>query len=82
MRSLLLGCFVAVGLATFSGTASADIGPGPSPSVNRNFPSDAPRRTGPLRSCGSGMGAGLAGIGLASGALWLGQRFARAVRRP
>jgi len=43
---------------------------------------DPPRRTGPFRSCGSGMGAGLAGIALAWGALWLGNRFARTTRSP
>jgi hypothetical protein len=42
----------------------------------------APRRSGPFRSCGSGMGLGLAGIGLAWGTLWLGNRFARATRSP
>lgn len=39
-----------------------------------------PKRTGPFRSCGSGMGAGLAGIGLAWGVLWLGGRFVRSQR--
>ena len=33
------------------------------------------RRTGPFRSCGSGMGAGLAGIGIAWGLMWLGTRY-------
>lgn len=41
----------------------------------------APQRTGPFHSCGSGMGLRLAGIGLAWGMLWLGNRFARTVRR-
>ncbi len=41
-----------------------------------------PKRTGPFRSCGSGMGTGLAGIGLAWGMLWLGNRFARTQRSP
>jgi hypothetical protein len=39
-----------------------------------------PRRTGPFRSCGSGMGVGLAGIGLAWGLFWVGNRFAGRVR--
>ena len=39
-----------------------------------------PRRTGPFRSCGSGMGTGLAGIGLAWGLFWVGNRFAGRVR--
>ena len=33
------------------------------------------RRTGPFRSCGSGMGAGLAGIGIAWGLMWVGTRY-------
>ena len=37
------------------------------------------RRTGPFRSCGSGMGAGLAGIGLAWAAMWAGHRYAARV---
>ena len=41
-----------------------------------------PKRTGPFRSCGSGAGLGLAGIGAAWAVLWLGNRFAdRAARR-
>ncbi|MBM3981475.1 MAG: hypothetical protein FJ304_14555 [Planctomycetes bacterium] len=39
---------------------------------------EKPKRTGPFRSCGSGAGVGLAGIGAAWAALWLGMRFARA----
>jgi hypothetical protein len=34
------------------------------------------RRTGPFRSCGSGMGVGLAGIGVAWGLMWVGTRYA------
>jgi hypothetical protein len=34
------------------------------------------RRSGPFRSCGSGMGVGLAGIGLAWGFMWIGNRYA------
>jgi hypothetical protein len=34
-------------------------------------------RSGPFRSCGSGIGTGLAGIGLAWAALWTGHRFAK-----
>ncbi|MCI0704396.1 MAG: hypothetical protein L0241_25340 [Planctomycetia bacterium] len=41
----------------------------------------SPQRTGPFRSCGSGMGLGLAGIGLAWGMFWLGNRFAARVSR-
>lgn len=45
-------------------------------------PRDPPkRRTGPFRSCGSGMGLGLAGIAAAWGMLWLGNRFAGRVSR-
>jgi hypothetical protein len=40
-----------------------------------------PRRTGPFRSCGSGMGLGLAGIGVAWGMFWLGSRFVGRVSR-
>jgi hypothetical protein len=35
---------------------------------------DQPRRTGPFRSCGSGLGLGLLGIGLAWGLMWIGTR--------
>ena len=35
-----------------------------------------PRRTGPFRSCGSGMGLGLAGIGIAWSLMWVGTRYA------
>ncbi|MBN9118302.1 MAG: hypothetical protein J0I06_03930 [Planctomycetes bacterium] len=46
-------------------------------------PRDPPRRTGPFRSCGSGAGPGLAGIGAAWGMLWLGNRLVgRVSRRP
>ena len=38
-----------------------------------------PRRTGPFRSCGSGMGLGLAGIGIAWGLMWVGTRYAARV---
>jgi hypothetical protein len=44
-------------------------------------PRDPPKRTGPFRSCGSGMGLGLAGIGAAWGMFWLGNRFAGRVSR-
>jgi len=44
-------------------------------------PRDPPKRTGLFHSCGSGMGAGLAGIGLAWGMLWLGNRFSGRVSR-
>jgi hypothetical protein len=40
-----------------------------------------PRRTGPFRSCGSGAGIGLAGIGIAWGMMWVGTRYAGRVRR-
>ncbi len=43
---------------------------------------EKPKRTGPFRSCGSGMGVGLAGIGAAWGMLWLGMRFVRSQRAP
>src|SRR5262245_30707437 len=39
------------------------------------------RRTGPFRSCGSGMGVGLAGIGLTWGLMWIGHRYAGRVAR-
>jgi len=39
------------------------------------------RRTGPFRSCGSGAGAGLAGIGLAWGLMWVGHRYSARVAR-
>jgi hypothetical protein len=41
---------------------------------------DPPKRTGPFRSCGSGVGVGLAGIGVAWAMLWLGNRFAGRVK--
>ncbi|MCE9560942.1 MAG: hypothetical protein K8U57_02700 [Planctomycetes bacterium] len=44
-------------------------------------PPEPPRRTGPFRSCGSGIGTGFAGIGLAWGLMWIGNRFASRVRR-
>ncbi|MBP3953963.1 hypothetical protein J8F10_01425 [Gemmata sp. G18] len=54
--------------------------PGSSPSVNRNLPvTDQPRR-GLFRSCGSGMGAGLAGIGLGWGTFWIGTRLVNRTR--
>jgi hypothetical protein len=37
------------------------------------------RRTGPFRSCGSGMGLGLAGIGIAWGLMLVGTRYAARV---
>jgi hypothetical protein len=40
-----------------------------------------PRRTGPFRSCGSGMGVGLAGIGIAWGMMWVGTRYAARMTR-
>jgi hypothetical protein len=43
---------------------------------------EKPKRTGPFRSCGSGAGVGLAGIGAAWAVLWLGMRFVRASRSP
>jgi len=50
--------------------------------VPRNPPPPPPPRTGPFRSCGSGAGTGLAGIGAAWALMWLGNRFAgRAARR-
>jgi hypothetical protein len=42
---------------------------------------EEPRRTGPFRSCGSGVGAGLAGIGVAWGLMWAGNRFAGRVAK-
>ncbi|VTR93454.1 unnamed protein product [Gemmata massiliana] len=79
-RSLVLGWSACLGLALSPLIAFADIPPGPSPSKNRNFPAtDQPRR-GLFRSCGSGMGAGLAGIGLAWGTFWIGSRLANRTR--
>jgi hypothetical protein len=49
------------------------------PSTGRpmgEFREEKPKRTGPFRSCGSGMGTGLVGIAAAWGVLWLGNRFA------
>lgn len=40
-------------------------------------PPQPPQKSGPFRSCGSGIGTGLAGIGLAWAALWTGHRFAK-----
>jgi hypothetical protein len=39
------------------------------------------RRNGPFRSCGSGMGVGLAGIGVAWGLMWVGTRYAGRITR-
>lgn len=39
------------------------------------------KRTGVFRSCGSGMGAGLTGIGAAWAMLWLGNRLAGRVAK-
>jgi hypothetical protein len=47
------------------------------------IPYEPSRRTGPFRSCGSGMGLGLAGVGTAWGLMWVGHRYAgRVARRP
>lgn len=48
----------------------------PDPKPAEPVKPEPPRRTGPFRSCGSGMGAGLAGIGLAWGLMWAGRRYA------
>ncbi|MFM8274491.1 MAG: hypothetical protein ACKODX_19470 [Gemmata sp.] len=52
----------------------------PPPVTPRPSTGDA-KRAGPFRSCGSGIGTGLAGIGVAWGMLWLGTRASRYVRR-
>lgn len=54
----------------------------PPPVVAPRPAPEPPRRSGPFRSCGSGMGTGFAGIGLAWGMLWFGNRFARTLRSP
>ena len=59
----------------------APIDPVTGPPYPPPVPRDPPRRTGPFRSCGSGMGLGLAGIAAAWGVLWLGNRFAGRVSR-
>ena len=52
------------------------------PSVWRPVPRPPePRRTGPFRSCGSGAGIGFAGIGLAWGLMWIGNRYAGRISR-
>jgi hypothetical protein len=56
--------------------------PGPAQTTTAQPTREQPRRTGPFRSCGSGMGVGLAGIGLAWGLMWAGTRFAGRVARP
>jgi len=49
------------------------------PRVPRDPPQ--PKRTGPFRSCGSGAGTGLAGVGATWAVLWLGSRLAGRVAR-
>ena len=44
-------------------------------------PQQPVQKSGPFRSCGSGIGTGLAGIGLAWMVMWTGNHFARRVRR-
>lgn len=61
-----------------SGTPFATTTTLPTPSPKKPEP---PKRTGPFRSCGSGMGLGLAGIGAAWAVLWLGNRFSGRVAR-
>ena len=58
-------------LAAFAPAARAN--PAPPPDW-KNYGDT--RRTGPFRSCGSGMGVGLAGIGVAWGLTWVGTRYA------
>ena len=65
-RSLQLGLLALIILAAEGAPVWADM-PG--------------RRSGPFRSCGSGMSTGLAGVALAWGALWLGGRCAARVSR-
>jgi len=65
-----LGLVVAVIVMTETPTLLADMPPG-------GFGG----RTGPFRSCGSGMGTGFAGIGLAWGLMWVGNHFASRVSR-
>ena len=60
--------------------AVQDTPPNPTPLTPAPAP-EPPRRTGPFRSCGSGMGAGLAGIGIAWGLMWVGHRCAARVAR-
>jgi hypothetical protein len=65
----------------------ADEKAAPAPNPQPMYPDDPvvrlpPRRSGPFRSCGSGTPVCLAGIGLAWGMLWLGNRFARTARSP
>lgn len=65
-----------VACCSFVSSARADLGPGPSPSVTRHLPVGS-QRTGIFRSCGSGMGTGLAAIGITWGLTWAGLRVAR-----
>ena len=75
-------CVGLLALVAFAPAARADLPPGPSPSVNRHLPvtADPPRR-GVFRTCGSGMGVGLAGIGVAWGLMWVGTRCASRITR-
>ena len=69
---LLLACFA---LAVLAPLAPANPAPPP------DWKGDGGRRDGPFRSCGSGSALGLAGIGVAWGLMWAGNRYAGRVAK-
>jgi hypothetical protein len=64
-----------VALAVVAPAARANPAPPP------DWKSGDTRRSGPFRSCGSGAGVGLAGIGVTWGLMWVGTRYASRVAR-
>jgi hypothetical protein len=90
LRMLWIGVSVLFALGALASQALANPAPPPDIIKKRENPPQIdpktdevvpvkearPRRTGPFRSCGSGMGLGLAGIGIAWGLMWAGTRYA------
>jgi len=97
MKHLRALCFVLPALIAAAPLAMANPAPPPSvrdkttdstptqidPVTGQPMPvrEEPRRRTGPFRSCGSGAGLGLAGIGVAWGLMWIGTRYAGRIVR-
>ena len=80
MSSVRVACLVLIaclGVAAYGSVARADV----PPHMRSGRPHEPSGSSGPFRSCGSGIGTGFAGIGLAWAAIWAGNHFARRVRR-
>jgi hypothetical protein len=67
--------FACAALAVFAPLALANPAPPP------DWKDTGSRRDGPFRACGSGVGLGLVGIGIAWSLMWVGHRFAGRVAR-